>query len=121
MRLRTAAACLLTAALCAGPGAARAEAESGTIRLRFHEAPLSALIRAVSMQTGAQFLYDEELARAKVTVTGYDLVTPEEALRVLEAALLVSQLAAIPTPSGVIKIVPYDNGLTEAGLRGGPT
>jgi general secretion pathway protein D len=91
-----------------------AETETGTIRLRFDNAPLAQVIREVSRQTGAQYLFDEELARARVTISGYDLLTPEEAQRVLEAALLVNQLAPIESASGVTKIVPLDLSLAEA-------
>lgn len=115
MRLRLRAALALSAAACcAAAGSARAAAEDGTIRLQFREAPLAQVIREVSKHTGAQFLFDEELTRARVTITGYDLLTRDEALRVLEAALLVNQLAALPTPGGVTKIVPLDLGLAEA-------
>ncbi len=115
MRLRLRAALALSAAACcAAAGSARAAAEDGTIRLQFREAPLAQVIREVSKHTGAQFLFDEELTRARVTITGYDLLTKDEALRVLEAALLVNQLAALPTPGGVTKILPLDLGLAEA-------
>ncbi len=113
-RLRSAATGLLLAALCAVRAASQTEPEAGAIRLQFREAPLAQVIREVSAQTGAQFLFDEELTRARVTITGYDLVTRDEALRLLEAALLVNQLAALPTPGGVTKIVPLDLGVASA-------
>lgn len=74
-------------------------------RLELGGLDLPALIRAVAAETGETFLHDDAL-RGTVNVVTPRGVSPAEARRLLDAALLLAGFAAVPGPGGAQKVVP---------------
>jgi general secretion pathway protein D len=77
--------------------------------LNFRDAEISAVVAAVARATGRRFVHDAEL-RGRVTVVLEDEISEDEALEVLNAALLMVGYATIPGPDGVWKILPIEAG-----------
>jgi len=75
--------------------------------LNFRDAEISAIVAAVARATGQRFIHDTEL-RGRVTIILADEISPEEALEVLNAALLTSGYATIRGPGGIWKILPIE-------------
>jgi general secretion pathway protein D len=73
------------------------------ILLDFREVELARVVDAIAEQTGQRFLYDETL-RGNVTISVPQRATRDEALAVLDAALLLHGFAALPGPAGVRRI-----------------
>jgi general secretion pathway protein D len=94
---------ILAAAALAGP--AGAAEEPPRIALEFRGAELAEVVRAVARETGHGFVFDERL-QGRVTIAIPDLVTHDEALEILHAALRLLGFAAFPTPAGVSRILP---------------
>ncbi|HXZ85606.1 MAG TPA: secretin N-terminal domain-containing protein, partial [Myxococcota bacterium] len=74
------------------------------ILLDFRELELARVVDAIGRQTGQRFIYDDSL-KGSVSISVPQRATPQEALRVLDAALLLHGFAAVPGPDGVRKIV----------------
>jgi general secretion pathway protein D len=75
--------------------------------LQFEDTDIADVVRAVSEATGEPFLFDGRL-QGKVTIAVADRVTREDALEILNAALLIKGFAALPTPGGPRKILPIE-------------
>jgi general secretion pathway protein D len=71
--------------------------------LDFRATPLPQIVDTIARQTGQRFLYDESL-RGNVTISVPQRVSGQEALAVLDAALLLHGFAAVPGPGGVRRI-----------------
>jgi general secretion pathway protein D len=83
---------------------AREAAQQQGVPFQFVNAELADVVKAVSELTGERFLMDD--VRGRVTISIADRVTPAEAMEVLNAALWVRGLGAVPTPGRVWRIVP---------------
>ncbi len=75
--------------------------------LNFRDAEIGAIVAAVARATGQRFIHDTEL-RGRVTIILEDEISPDEALEVLNAALLTSGYATIRGPEGSWKILPIE-------------
>jgi len=85
---------------------APARGEGGLV-LNFRDAEIGTIVDAVARATGRRFVYDSEL-RGRVTIILEDEISPDEALEVLNAALLMTGYATIAGPEGVFRIVPIE-------------
>ena len=83
------------------------------IAMQFANAELAEIVEKVARATGERFLFDDSL-RGKLTLTSPERVSREEALELLNAALLLHGFVALPTPSGARKILPLGPGLGGA-------
>ncbi len=101
--MRALASFALVLVLCAAGGVVRAQG----LVLNFRDAELSAIVAAVARATGQRFIHDTEL-RGRVTIILADEISPDEALEVLNAALLTSGYATIRGPDGSWKILPIE-------------
>ena len=90
--------------LLAAPARAQRARGEGLV-LNFRNAEIGAVVAAVARATGQRFIHDAEL-RGRVTVILEDEISADEALEVLNAALLVVGYATIPGPDGAWKILP---------------
>jgi general secretion pathway protein D len=79
-------------------------ASAQEIALDFRGVDLPRVVDAIARETGQRFVYDDSL-RGNVTISVPLRVSPQEALRVLDATLLLHGFAALPGPGGVRKIV----------------
>jgi general secretion pathway protein D len=91
------------ALLLCSAGLARAQG----LTLNFRDAEIGAIVAAVARATGQRFIHDAEL-RGRVTIILEDELSPEEALEVLNAALLTSGYATVRGPDGSWKILPIE-------------
>lgn len=96
-------AAALLALLLAAASPARGEG----LVLNFRDAEIGTIVETVARSTGQRFVYDSEL-RGRVTIILEDEISPEEALEVLNAALLTVGYATIPGPAGAWKILPIE-------------
>ncbi len=85
----------------------------GEIALQFRDAAIADVVRGVADATGEGFVFDPELP-GRVTIVVADPVSSAEALELLDSALLLLGLVALPTPGGPRKIVPIENGAHAA-------
>jgi len=81
------------------PNASRSQ----EIVLDFQSTPLPQIVEKIAQETGARFLHDDAL-RGNVTISVPQRVSKQEALAVLDAALLLHGFAALPGPGGVRRI-----------------
>ena len=107
----------LAALALAGANAARAQAQAQApapapapagetlVSLDFQDADITEVISTIAKATGKNFLYDDRV-RGRVTVISPDPVTVEEAYRVFESILAVKGFTTVPSPGGVLKILP---------------
>ena len=86
--------------------AASARAQDGLV-LNFRDAEIRDVVDLVARSTGQRFLYDSEL-RGRVTIILEDEISRDEALEVLNAALLMVGYATLPGPGGTWKILPIE-------------
>jgi len=86
-------------------GAVRAAEPPSDISLAFDDAELATIVESLGRATGQTIIFDDGLT-GKITITAEDTVTASEALEMLNTALLVSGFAAVPAPSGSLKILP---------------
>ncbi|MGH9885330.1 MAG: secretin N-terminal domain-containing protein, partial [bacterium] len=103
-------ALLVAIALFASVGAARAQddatpAGDSTVTLDFQDAEITDVIGVIARATGKNFLYDDRV-RGRVTVISPEPVTADEAYRVFESILQVKGFTTVPSPGGILKIVP---------------
>jgi general secretion pathway protein D len=96
-----------------------APARSEGLVLNFREAEIGAIVAAVAHATGQRFIHDSEL-RGRVTIILEDEISPDEALEVLNAALLLIGYATIPAPDGAWKILPIEAARGAAPWLHGP-
>jgi general secretion pathway protein D len=96
-----------------------AHARSEGLVLNFREAEIGAIVAAVAQVTGQRFIHDSEL-RGRVTIILEDEISPDEALEVLNAALLLIGYATIPAPDGAWKILPIEAAKGAAPWLHGP-
>jgi general secretion pathway protein D len=82
--------------------AAPARAQDGLV-LNFRDAEIRDVIDLVARSTGQRFIFDSEI-RGRVTIILEDEVSRDEALEVLNAALLMVGYATLPGPDGSWKI-----------------
>ncbi len=91
------------------PGAAFAQDAppvGGTmVTLDFQDAEITEVIGVIAQATGKNFLYDDRV-RGRVTVISPEPVTADEAYRVFESILQVKGFTTVPSPGGILKIVP---------------
>ncbi|MFT5696380.1 MAG: general secretion pathway protein D, partial [Myxococcota bacterium] len=78
---------------------------TGKVRIDFDDTEITAIIDAISMLSGKNFIYDDRV-RGKVTIISPKPVTVSEAWAVFESVLKIKGFTAIPGPAGVLKIVP---------------
>jgi general secretion pathway protein D len=71
----------------------------------FKEAPLELVIETVARLTGKSFIYDDRV-RGNVTVIAGKDVTVEEAYKIFESILQVKGFTTVPSPGGMLKIIP---------------
>ncbi len=100
---------LLALLLVVGSGAARAQdappAGGTMVTLDFQDAEITEVIGVIAQATGKNFLYDDRV-RGRVTVISPEPVTADEAYRVFESILQVKGFTTVPSPGGILKIVP---------------
>ena len=84
-----------------------ASARGDGLVLNFRDAEIGAIVAAVARATGQRFIHDAEL-RGRVTIILEDEISADEALEVLNAALLAAGYATTPGPDGMWKIVPIE-------------
>lgn len=89
------------------------------ILLDFRETELARAVDAIGQQTGQRFIYDDSL-RGTVTLSVPERVAPAEALRVLDAALLLHGFAAMPGPGNTRRIVRIESNPGSAPWLVGP-
>ena len=107
---------LILAAHPSGTRAQSGEPVSGepTLALQFRDADIAKVVEAVGRATGHSFIFDDRL-RGRITIVAPRRVTAEEAINLLDAALLIKGFASIPGPHGMRKIVS-----TEAAVGSSP-
>ena len=113
MQRRRIGSCALLALLL--PLAAGAQ----EILLDFRETELARAVDEIGKQTGQRFIYDDSL-RGTVSISVPERVAPAEALRVLDAALLLHGFASVPGPGGTRKIVRIESSPGAAPWLVGP-
>jgi len=96
-----------------------ASARSEGLLLNFRDAEVGAIVAAVARATGQRFIYDSAL-RGRVTIILEDEISADEALEVLNAALLTTGFATIPGPDGSWKILPIEAAKGAAPWLHGP-
>ncbi len=84
-----------------------ASARGQGLVLNFRNAEITAIVEAVARATGQRFVYDRDL-RGRATIILEDEITADEALEVLNAALLMTGYATTPGPDGIWKILPIE-------------
>ncbi len=94
-------------------------ARSEGLVLNFRDAEIGTIVAAVAAATGQRFIRDSEM-RGRVTIILEDEISPDEALEVLNAALLLTGYATLPGPDGVWKIVPIEAARGAAPWLHGP-
>jgi general secretion pathway protein D len=105
---RTARAALgLALALLWAAAAPPARAQEEKLLLNFSDAQPAAIVEAVARATGTRIIMDPSL-RGQLTITLEDKVSPDEALQILNAALLTIGFAPVPAPGGGYIIVPIE-------------
>jgi general secretion pathway protein D len=97
------------------PLAARAQ----DVLLDFRSTELTRIVESIAQQTGQRFVHDDSL-RGNVTISVPQRVSREEALRVLDAALLLHGFAALPGPGGTRKIVRIEGNRGASPFLGTP-
>ena len=75
------------------------------VTLDFQDADITEVISTIAKATGKNFLYDDRV-RGRVTVISPDPVTADEAYRVFESILAVKGFTTVPSPGGILKILP---------------
>ena len=75
------------------------------VTLDFQDAEITEVIGVIAQATGKNFLYDDRV-RGRVTVISPEPVTADEAYRVFESILQVKGFTTVPSPGGILKIVP---------------
>ncbi len=75
------------------------------VTLDFQDAEITEVIGVIAQATGRNFLYDDRV-RGRVTVISPEPVTADEAYRVFESILQVKGFTTVPSPGGILKIVP---------------
>jgi general secretion pathway protein D len=103
-------ALLLAFALFASPAATLAQQDATPagdtmVTLDFQDAEITEVIGVIAQATGKNFLYDDRV-RGRVTVISPEPVTADEAYRVFESILQVKGFTTVPSPGGILKIVP---------------
>ncbi|MEX2205068.1 MAG: type II secretion system secretin GspD [Myxococcota bacterium] len=102
-------ALLLALLLLASAGSARAQdappVGGEMVTLDFQDAEITEVIGVIAQATGKNFLYDDRV-RGRVTVISPEPVTADEAYRVFESILQVKGFTTVPSPGGILKIVP---------------
>jgi general secretion pathway protein D len=88
----------------AGPGQEAAK-PNGDVKMDFKEAPIELVIETVAKLTGKSFIYDDRV-RGNVTVIAGPDVTVEEAYKIFESILQVKGFTTVPSPGGMLKIIP---------------
>ncbi len=94
---------LLLLLLSLVPPAAAQEGARGP--MDFKDADLELVIETVAKLTGKSFIYDDRI-RGTVTVIAGEDVTVEEAYKIFESILQVKGFTTVPSPGGMLKIVP---------------
>ena len=75
------------------------------VTLDFQDAEITEVIGVIAQATGKNFLYDDRV-RGRVTVISPEPVSADEAYRVFESILQVKGFTTVPSPGGILKIVP---------------
>jgi general secretion pathway protein D len=89
------------------------------ILLDFRSEPLPRVVETIARETGERFIHDDTL-RGSVTISVPQRVSREEALAVLDAALLLHGFAALPGPNRVRRIVRIEDAAGSAPWLAGP-
>src|SRR5262245_33448174 len=121
--LRTTLFFMLLIAPRFGPGQEPAK-PSSDVKMDFKEAPIELVIETVAKLTGKSFIYDDRV-RGNVTVIAGPNVTVEEAYKIFESILQVKGFTTVPSPGGMLKIIPIRDAKespidTVEGARGTP-
>lgn len=101
---------VLALLLMASAGAVHAQQDATPagetmVTLDFQDAEITEVIGVIAQATGKNFLYDDRV-RGRVTVISPEPVTADEAYRVFESILQVKGFTTVPSPGGILKIVP---------------
>lgn len=104
---RLVALCALGCALALGAAAAE------ELEIEFRDADLQAVVAALARETGLRLIYDASL-QGRLTVALEDRVSDEEALELLNAALLLNGFGLAPGPEGVHKVLPLQGAQAAA-------
>lgn len=96
---------LALALLWAGTRPALAQDEE--LVLNFRDTEMAAVIDAVARATNTRIVSDATM-RMRVTILNEDKVTRREALEILNAALLTTGFAAVPSPAGGYVVLPIE-------------
>jgi general secretion pathway protein D len=111
MRLGIAVAVGLALSLGIAPGARAQEpvapAAQERLQLNFRDAPTNTVIDLIARQTHTSFIVEPGL-RGQITIATEDTVTRDEALEVLNAALLSIGYAPVPNASGGFTVLPIE-------------
>lgn len=114
-------ACILPLALVLAGSAAEAQRTRAQPRqqvLRFSKTPITAVIGRVSAITGQPFIFDPSLT-GSITIQVPEPVDREEALQILNTALLMNGLLTVEVEGGYRKIVKVDTFAENAPLLDG--
>lgn len=93
--------------------AAPVAAAQGEISLEFERRPLPEIVAEIGRQTGLSLIYDDQLA-GNLTLSVPFLASRDEAVAILETALLIAGFAALPVESGVRRILPIAEATANA-------
>ena len=77
----------------------------GEITLDFRNERLPVIVEKIAREAGVPFLFDDQL-RGRVTITVAHPVSSEEALAILDAALMMRGFAALQNGTGLRKVLP---------------
>ncbi len=96
---------LLAAAVPRPAGAVAAVAENGLIQLHYAQTPLSQVVAEIARATGKRIVVDPALP-GRFTITMHRLVSPEEALALLDATLTMQGYALMRGRGDVYRVLP---------------
>jgi general secretion pathway protein D len=113
----SASLCALLAGLPAGPARAEAVRQAGGIMLRYSSAPLTRVAEEIAQATGQRLIVDPGLP-GRLTITIGHPITADEALAVLDAALLMQGYATLRGPEGFLKVMPIQDAATGSRWAG---
>ena len=90
-----------------------------TVPIHYEQRDISQLVSTIARATGRRYIFDDTL-RGRVTITVPGRVSEDEAIALLNAALLIKGFAALPIGDDTTKIVPLAETASGAPLVVGP-
>jgi len=87
----------------------RARADEERLQLNFTDADPAAVVEAIARATGTRIVSEPGSLRSHLTIVLEDKVSKDEALEILNAALLTIGFAPMPSPAGGYVILPIES------------